>query len=213
MQHRSPVEVEPWNGSASICLPQFNSHIVKISCVQTSFYPVIIRQYLKWCGLEYDYERNKNFIDRHFLNEFRFDCRWVCRFFYHHRGGPHAPVQRRDHLLLLSEAWQARRFLVTVQLWAQEEYEVRGYRIQVTLYLCTLQEEYSLLTGQWRAFNGSLWKHFLVLVYFLTIRSKYTILTTHLYTCVITIHITFFNIYFNKKHWILIYYCLLIFYV
>ena len=43
--------------------------------------------------------------------------------------------------------------------------------------------------------------------------SKYTILTTHLYTCVITIHITFFNIYFNKKHWILIYYCLLIFYV
>ena len=30
--------------------------------------------------------------------------------------------------------------------------------------------------------------------------SKYTILTTHLYTCVITIHITFFNIYFNDKH-------------
>ena len=35
--------------------------------------------------------------------------------------------------------------------------------------------------------------------------SKYTILTTHLYTCVITINITLFNIYFNKKHWILIY--------
>ena len=39
-----------------------------------------------------------------FLNKFRFDCRWVCRFFYRHRRGPHAPVQRRDHLLLLSEA-------------------------------------------------------------------------------------------------------------
>ena len=43
--------------------------------------------------------------------------------------------------------------------------------------------------------------------------SKYTILTTHLYTCVIKIHITFFSIYFNERHWILIYYCLLIFYV
>ena len=42
-------------------------------------------------------------------------------------------------------------------------------------------------------------------------RSKYTILTTHLYTCVIIIDITFFYIYFNEKHCILIYYCLLIF--
>ena len=41
--------------------------------------------------------------------------------------------------------------------------------------------------------------------------SKYTILTTHLYTCVIIIHIIFFYIYFNEKHYILIYYCLLIF--
>ena len=41
--------------------------------------------------------------------------------------------------------------------------------------------------------------------------SKYTILTTHLYTCVIIIDITFFYIYFNEKHFILIYYCLLIF--
>ena len=41
--------------------------------------------------------------------------------------------------------------------------------------------------------------------------SKYTILTTHLYTCVIIIHITFFYIYFNEKHCILIYYCSLIF--
>ena len=41
--------------------------------------------------------------------------------------------------------------------------------------------------------------------------SKYTILTTHLYTCVIIIDITFFYIYFNEKHCILIYYCLLIF--
>ena len=43
------------------------------------------------------------------------------------------------------------------------------------------------------------------------IGSKYTILTTHLYTCVIIIHITFFYIYLNEKHCILIYYCLLIF--
>ena len=35
--------------------------------------------------------------------------------------------------------------------------------------------------------------------------SKYTILTTHLYTCVITINISFLNIYFYKIHWILIY--------
>ena len=42
-------------------------------------------------------------------------------------------------------------------------------------------------------------------------QSKYTILTTHLYTCVIIIYITFFYIYFNEKHSILIYFCLLIF--